>query len=525
MAVGGDISPKMLPEARRGGVLRCTDWKYPAHFDGLRIASIHVNGWTAPTYSRLIRTDPLSENPTTLRPDLATSWEISEDGKVYTFYLRKGVKWHDGQPFTAEDVVFNFKRFTDPGVSVIAANLTNFDRAEAVDKYTVKAYLKKPMATFLNVLTHWCAHIQAKHIVEKVNHRSLEYLVGTGPFKAVNYIPKKVLEWKRNPDYFIDGLPFLDGIKLYYMGRDAAVSSLAGGRLDQMGQQRSGVRSEAEVEMVRKMCPEAKMQFKLFPNIQAFQFNLKPKKPTPFTDLRVRKALAMTVDFEGAKNAAVGDLPKSDPGPTLYSSACEYDPPKDDLKKWLGIYGKTWEQRVAEAKALLKEAGYYPGWKGYKGMVITRPQSFYRKPAVYVTQTWRKELGLDLKVKTLQDALLFERLEQGNFEIAYMYGGGPDYGPPDTMIGMTFVSGSLGNWTNYDNPNMKTLLEKAESTLDTSQWKAIYREIARQIFNDIPLLAMYTYPHGIAHMPYVHPPVFQPKYTNIDMVMVWMEKH
>jgi peptide/nickel transport system substrate-binding protein len=208
-------------QPKRGGILRV--WGYdPPHFD----PQLTINGKTQNTvsfvYSTLVQYKVGADvNPGTftVEPHLAERWEQPDD-TTYIFHLRQGVKWHNkppvnGRELVAEDVKFTFDRFlTEPG-NAARYVLEPVDRVEVVDRYTVKFLLKEPFVWLVNMLANplsmW---IIAPEVVEKYGDlKKAEHAIGTGPFLLERYEPNVKTVFKRNPDYFLRGQPYVDGVE------------------------------------------------------------------------------------------------------------------------------------------------------------------------------------------------------------------------------------------------------------------------------------------------------------------------
>src|SRR3954470_19969684 len=212
----GEETPK------RGGTLTyMIPADAPPSFDAHRestFATVHAG---APFYSLLIRINP--DNPASTTDfvcDLCTGtppW--SDDGKTYTFKIRSGVKFHDGSPLTAADVAATFNAIVFPPEGVLSARVANFlmvDKVEAPDPSTVVFRLKFPTAAFLPSLANPFNWIYKKAIVDKDPHWYEKNILGTGPFKFAHYETGQSVTGTRNPDYYQQGLPYLDGFVAIY---------------------------------------------------------------------------------------------------------------------------------------------------------------------------------------------------------------------------------------------------------------------------------------------------------------------
>ena len=219
---------------RYGGVLNWYDYADPGRLDIHAEGPLSVQQALAGVYSGLLHYDP--DDPTKITGDLAERWTASPDGRTYTFHLRKGVKWHDGQPFSAADVKATFDRVLNPDFksprcgSMLKPMVAG---VEVLDTHTVQFHLKFPAAPFLaSVASAWC-RVVAKHILEKYGDlQKPEAQIGTGPFKLKKYERGSIIEWEKNKDYFISGLPYLDGVKQFILvGVPTQLAAAKAGRI------------------------------------------------------------------------------------------------------------------------------------------------------------------------------------------------------------------------------------------------------------------------------------------------------
>jgi len=219
---------------RYGGVLTWFDYGDPGRLDVHAESPLVVQQATAGVYSGLIQYDP--DDPSKIVPDLAERWTVSPDGRTYTFHLRKGVKWHDGQPFSAADVKASFDRILNPDFKSPkcgAALKPMVASVEAIGPSTVQFRLKFAAAPFLgNVASSWC-RVAAKHILEKYGDLNTpEAQIGTGPFRFKRYERGNLIEWEKNKDYFVRGLPYLDGVRQYILvGGPTQLAAAKAGRI------------------------------------------------------------------------------------------------------------------------------------------------------------------------------------------------------------------------------------------------------------------------------------------------------
>jgi len=216
----------------------------PPHFDIHQASTSSVLWPLAPCYNLLVQFDP--QDPDRVIPDLAERWDVSPDGKTYTFYLRRGVKFHHGKPLTARDVRASFERIISPPQGVVSPRkgvLSVVDGIEVVDDYTVRFILKRPAPSLLANLAQGWNVVYPEDILQAKGDMKKD-VVGTGPFKFRAYTPGVSIELVRNPEYHVPGRPYLDGIKFFIIpDPNTALAAFISGQLLMY---RPGVPAEAE---------------------------------------------------------------------------------------------------------------------------------------------------------------------------------------------------------------------------------------------------------------------------------------
>src|SRR5215470_4533734 len=210
------------PNAKAGGVLRLGLTNRPPHFDLHQSGTFFNLGAMACMFDNLIRRDPIDRD--NIIPDLAHSWEIAEDGKTYTFFLRKNVMFHDGAELTAEDVKATFDRIAKPpaGISIPRSILFKaVSEINARDKYTVEFKLAeaRPVNFMMSAFASGWNVIVRRQTLEDNNYNLRKIVVypGTGPFRSVRRVENEIWVMERNPNYWNKGLPYVDGIEFYHI--------------------------------------------------------------------------------------------------------------------------------------------------------------------------------------------------------------------------------------------------------------------------------------------------------------------
>src|SRR6266581_4772247 len=211
------------PHAKRGGVLRYGILSAPAHFDVHQSGTVSNIGTQGAMYDNLIRRNPLDSGQTII-PDLAHSWEISPDSKIYTFFLRKGVKFHDGGDFTAEDVKATYSRLIWPPQGFSSPRTPLFSSVSEVnirDPHTIEFKLNeaRPKSFMLGAFASGWNIIVRKKTLDDNNYnlRQVMNFPGTGPYRHVSRKDKEIWIQERNPDYWNKGLPLVDKLEIYHM--------------------------------------------------------------------------------------------------------------------------------------------------------------------------------------------------------------------------------------------------------------------------------------------------------------------
>src|ERR687884_1150949 len=228
------------PNAKRGGVLRYGLLSAPAHFDVHQSGTVSNIGTQGCMYDNLIRRDPRDSGQSII-PDLAHSWEIAKDGKTYTFFLRKGVKFHDGGDLTAEDVKATYARLIWPPAGFSSPRTPLFAAVSEInvrDPYTIEFKLReaRPKDFMLGAFASGWNIIVRKKTLEDNNYslRTVEAFPGTGPFKHVKRVDKEVWILEKNPNYWNKGLPYLDRLEVYHLNpwSPDVAAALLGGKVD-----------------------------------------------------------------------------------------------------------------------------------------------------------------------------------------------------------------------------------------------------------------------------------------------------
>jgi len=439
-------------------------------------ATIATNWPMMPCYNNLVLFDPFraQESPATIIGELAEKWEWKDGGKTLVFSLHHDVRWHDGQPFTSKDVKYTFDLVR--GAPGMTAQLrldprkgwyAQVQRIDAPDPYTVIFRLKRVQPSLLMLLASGYSPIYPAHVPpQELRTRCM----GTGPFKLKEYRPGELIDLVRNPDYFVKGRPYLDGIRyIIIKDRGTRVAALQAGRLDvTMPQEGSKTAAEQLTKAVPNMVIVVVGQ-NINDNI------LVNFKRAPFTDPRVRRAVSLAVDRRGyvqavRQGAALvgGPLQPRPYGAWGLSLA--------DLAGLPGSGDPT--KQKADARALLAEAGFGPT-RPLRIVVSTRAIALYVDQATYVIDQL-KQVGVEATLEQVESAVWFAKLTRGEFELAAnLTGLGAD--DPDADFYENYVCGSSRNYSQYCNPEVDRLIDTQSQTLDPVKRRSLVVEIQKRL--------------------------------------------
>lgn len=426
-------------------------------------------------------------------PDLAQKWEVSPDAKTYTFTLRDGIKFSDGQPLTAEDVVFTFERAIDKRTgSIWAGRLANIEGAadfaeqkadkisglETPDAKTVRIKLAKPDAAFLTTLGNFSGlGILPRHVLKdvppdqlKTNRFSIEAPnVGAGAYVVANYQPGQFVELRRNENYF-GPKPAVDRIFLKILAADTALAQLQTGEVDFVKV------PIAELDRMKSL-PNATVLSVVSPSISQIAVN--NDRPY-FKDKRVRQAIMYAIDRKGIVDSILGGQASPVNSPIIGP-------------EWMGQPEfEKYEFNPEKARALLKEAGWDPNQK-IEMIVPTgdKVQDAYGA----VIQQQLNDVGMKVDLRQIDSAEVNRRYIQTSDYDLFLFGGGVYRAEPS--ISATYYDSKNftprgGNGTHYANPNLDPLFADGVATADREKRKAIYSNIAKIVNDDAPTTFLWS---------------------------------
>ncbi len=431
----GGLTSQAEAAGATGGTLKC-GWAGVAEIqtlDPIKINQVLEFQITSNVLSGLMHID----NTLVARGDLAESWTVSDDGKVYEFKLRKGVTFHNGDAFTADDVVYTFNRSSDKTISTQTKTIANVEKVEKIDDYTVRFTLKAPQASFLTKTLERSSGramtIVCKGAIEKMGASAYGLApVGTGPFKVTSHVMGQGVTLEKFADYYDPERPKLDKVTITpIVGVEPLAAALEAGDIQFIGG------NPVPSQLIDRFKANADLSVEIMPGpgFQSVWLNpwRDPMKVTdfnkPMEELKkdkgfmVRLALAKALDRElfvkqGLFGYGVPAYGSINPAMAYY-----YD---NDI-------AKTSEEAYDPegARKLLADAGY-PGGKGFPELELSTTPGGKRLGLV-IANIYKTVLGISVKLVTQEFSVGIENFDKMDFDL-WLSGSGGDYDPDDGLI-------------------------------------------------------------------------------------------
>ena len=402
---GSGLSAAETP--KRGGTLNFAVVAEPPTTDCHATTTFAMVHPVAPQYSTLLAFTGPHDN-LKIEGDLAESWEVSKDGLTYTFKLRKGVKFHDGSDFTAEDIKATYERIINPPDGVISARKAQHQDIKSIetpDPYTVVFKLGQVnMSMDLHFASPFNCVYSARKLKENPKYPETE-VMGTGAFKFVEYV--KGSHWRavRFDDYFRKDRPYLDGFKIFFVRSNTVVNGLRGGQYDAEFRGRT---PQERDQLLAVMKDQVTVQEGPWTTNILLTFNTEHK---PLDDIRVRQALTLAIDrWGGSESLGKISLIKGVGG--VFRPGAPWELPVSELEKMPG-FGRDIEKSRAEARRLLKEAGVTNLKLKFINRTIDQP---FIPAGIYAVDQWRR-IGVEAEHVPVETKLWYAAMEGGEFDV------------------------------------------------------------------------------------------------------------
>ena len=496
-------------------ILRLPGSDDPRTLDPAKVNDTNAGAYVAEIFSGLVTLDKNLK----VQPDIAERWDVSEDRKTYTFYLRKEIKFHDGRPVTAQDFKYSIERAANPATASPTAEnylgdivgvkdklqrkAAEVSGVQVVDDYTLKITIDAPKTYFLAKLTFPTAYVVDKNNVERGGRTWTDKPNGTGPFKLREYVRAQRVILAKNENYYGDDKPQVDEVQFILSG-GSFMTMYENGDLD------SAPVSLVDIERASDPASPLSKELYVGPALSTGFIVFNTRKP-PFDDPKVRQAFALAIDrqkvvdvvYRKMLSVANTILPPGMPGYAEPEGKPPYDP--------------------AKAKQLLadsKYAGKLPDitWTttGAGGAAAEDIQA--------MTAMLKENLGVNVSIQQTDSSTFFQTLDdpsQNPYQI-FDVGWSADYVDPQDFLEIIFRTGSMQNWANYSNPEVDKLLDQAGVAEDTATRFKLYQQAEQMILADYPVMPLVYSREYWLTKPYVkgmiYPPMVIPrlKYVSLE---------
>lgn len=459
-----------------GGVLRLGGFA-PKILSVLDNAARETATAVSPVYDRIVRWkfEGGTKQFRTYAPALAKSWDVSADGTVWTFHLEEGVKLHDGSPLTSADVKASLDHYLNPGdagpparsyVKPLVASV------DAPDPQTVVLHLKGPSGVLLNNLALGWVMVVPKKFLDQGIEWFQTNAVGSGPYR---WVPDK---WERgvshfverNPDYWMEGLPYLDGVQTFAIPDIAArIAAFEAKKIDQLD-----AASFSQVDGLEKRYGDQVRVIRV-PSM-SFEQIFVNSEVEPFNDVRVREALYLWLDrpvFLQKRQQGQG-FPGDWIEPTTFPGL---GTSRDELRANNLAHQEDKTKARARAKEILAQAGYDDLGKYTIRVVPGRPQpvvGYLEGGQVLVSQL--REMGFDAQLVTKERLAVVKSYRSGDYDVAYE-GGGVGYKSPEAILSRYLGNGGQRLYTRLEDPVLGDLIPQVYTAVDPVRRQDLIRRI------------------------------------------------
>ena len=473
-------------EAFAQKTLRIGNTGEPATLDPHGVTGVWENRPVGELFNGLLTEDAAARSV----PGAAVSWTLSDDGRTYTFKLRPGATWSDGQPVTAGDFVYAFRRIIDPVRAAKYASILypiqnaaalNGKKMEGLEKLgvrevapdTLEITLENPTSYFLDLLTHYTTFPVPKHVVEKHGNDWIKpgNIVSNGPYILKEWTPNTQIVMEKNQKYYdaanvkIEKIIFIPN-----EDRSATLRQFRANELDWVTDFPSD-----QIDLIKQSLSK---EVRIAPYLGIYYFALNSAK-APLSDLRIRQALSLAVDRTVITDRVLrtGEIP-----------AISFVPPGLANYEPATVPGFTEPQADRDSKALelLRLAGYGPD-KPLKLSLSYNTSENHRRIAVAIAAMWKK-LGVDTELANSDVAVHYDTMRQGNYQVGRA-GWIGDYPDPQNFL-FLYQDGNPQNYAKFSSPEFEDLMKQASRTVDPVERGKLYQKaegLALSSYVNIPI--------------------------------------
>jgi len=430
-------------------------------------------------------------------PDIAQSWQVSNDGKTYTFHLRHDIRFHDGREVKAEDFKYSWERACDPetgsrtaatylgdivGVSeVLDGKIKEISGVRAIDDYTLQVTIDAPKSYFLSKLTYPTAFV-----VDRVNAELggewWHNPNGTGPFKLRQWDENELLVLERNELYY--GEPAKVDFVIFKLWGGVMMNMYETGEIDT-----ASVYFDYLDKVTDKKGPFYQ-ELSIVPELSFFYIGFNHSKP-PFDDVNIRRAFSQAIDkdkivalaFKDTMGQADGILPPGMPGFNKDLSGLDYD-----VNRARELIANSKYGDVSELPPITINTG------GWGGLISQQLEA--------IVYEWRQNLGVEVKVRQLEPQRFLYHLKEEKDEM-FLMGWIADYPHPQNFLDILFHSGADNNYGEYSNPDVDALLEKGGVEQDNDLSLTLYQQAEQKLVEDAACIPLWFGRNYILIKPYI----------------------
>jgi peptide/nickel transport system substrate-binding protein len=479
-----------------GGILKTWSFDSPASMSILEESTIAAERPMMGVFNNLVLFDQHVEKNSlqSIVPELATGWSWNEEGTELTLPLQQGVRWHDGKPFTAKDVKCTWDLLTGKSSEKLRINprkswYRNLDEVRVDGDYQVTFRLKRPQPSFLALLATGWSPVYPCHVPAR-DMRS--HPIGTGPFKFVDYRPNQSITLARNPDYWKQGRPYLDGIE-YTIIRDPATARLAfiAGKFDLAWPYSITI---PVLNDIQSQAPTAQCEITATNVNRTLIIN---RSTPPFDNAELRQAMSLGLDrkaFVDIITQGKGDIG----GVMLPAPEGIWGMPPEMLQTLPG-YGPDVEKNRAEARRIMQKLGYGPDHK-LAVTVSTRNVPAYRDPAVILISQLN-DIYMEATLDPVDTTNWYPKVMRKDYTVGLSVTESA-LDDPDQQFYESYVCGADRNYTGYCNPEIDKLVDQQSAEPNFDKRKRLVWEIEKRLVEDgarpvifYPRGATCRYPH------------------------------
>lgn len=457
-------------EGKKDGVLDINIASEPDSIDPALNTSVDGAIMISHLFESLIRWDDDGSGNAVLKPGIAESWDVSDDGLTWTFKLRDA-KWSDGKPITADDFVYSWNRLVDPKTGADYEYM--LDMVKGYDKKKLEISAPDPK-TFVVKLSVKCPYFEEicafpavmpvrKDMIEanKTWTSSPDTLISNGPFKLEKWDHNQAITMVKNPEYYDQDSVKAEKLSFHLQDdQNAIYASYRSGDLDFV--------NSVPQEEIKKLLETKELKIKPYVGTYFVCFNT--EKP-PFNDPKVRKAFSLAIDRNFIINQVTG---RGEESATAYVPAGVYDAKGaegDDFRKVGGDYysikDEDYEKNVEEAKKLMEEAGFKDGAGFPQIDYLYNTDENHKAIAEALQNMWQEKLGVKVNLQNQDWNVFLKERKEGNYNIA-RHGWIADYNDPMSFIDM-WLTGGGNNDAQYKNPEFDKLVKAAKATSDQDE--------------------------------------------------------